>query len=399
MRLAIVVNVYPQASQTFIRTQFQGLLAAGVDCHIVDKAITPRSDSRADVDGGRVHRLTVATRRGYPAELAARSALTVAKQPRRTLKHLRSTMATRRPLVGSHWLSLDRLSRLAPDVVHYSFASYAVGDEHVPGSLGIPFVVSCRGFDLTNVGTGDDHFYHPLWAAVDFVHFRSEDLLDVARQRGFDDSTPHAVTPPGIDADYFSPAHTSEERRSTERPHTILSVGRLVKKKGHEVGLAVIRQLLDRGCPVRYDIVGDGDLAQELKQEAERLQVAHVTRFLGEVTPDRVRDLMRQADVLLHPSWQEGFGVSVLEAQSVGLPVVCTDAEGLPQNVDHGVTGFVVRRGDVAALTNRVQELLDDPDRAKEAGKAGRRRVVDRFSIDREIQSYVDSYNMLLANG
>ena len=65
-----------------------------------------------------------------------------------------------------------------------------------------------------------------------------------------------------------------------------------------------------------------------------------------------MRDLLAWADVLVHPSLTEAFGVAVAEAQAMGLPVVCSDAGGLPENVDHGVTGFVVPRRDAAALAS-----------------------------------------------
>jgi colanic acid/amylovoran biosynthesis glycosyltransferase len=391
MRVVIVVNGYPVTSQTFIRTQFEGLQSVGVDCHLLDKGITPQAVARTLEIDERVHRLNVRARGGYKVELSGRALSTAIRHPSRSVRHLQSTIAQGARLFGSHWLTHQRLFDLAPDVVHYSFASYAVGDEHVPDSLGVPLVVSCRGFDLTHVGVTNQSFYERLWSASAFVHFRSQDLLRLAQQRGFDDTRPHRVTPPGIDSEFFAPRDNAAAPQPGRRKK-IVSVGRLVEKKGHEVALAVVRALLDRSLDIEYEIIGSGDIEARLRERAAELGVHHVTQFSGELDPTEVRNRLQDADVVLHPSWNEGFGVAVLEAQSVGVPVVCSDAEGLPENVEHTVTGFVVARGNVAGMAARVEELITDEELASRLGRAGRARIVKSFGVEREIQAYVASY-------
>lgn len=390
MRVALVVNRYPVPSQTFIETQIRGLLARGVECHVVDKA-AERSQQSPDIDEEHVHRLRVTGEGGIGSRLAGQAVTLALRHPGRSLAHLRALARWRRSPLGSHWITLDRLTGVAPDVVHYSFASYALGDEHLPELLGVPLVVSCRGFDLTHVGKGDRTTYRRLWTVASFVHFRSTDLLEIARARGFDDRRPHAVTPPGIDASYFSPLEPSHVLPRQAAP-VVVSIGRLVKKKGHEVGLEVVSELRRRGLELRYKIVGEGEREEELRTIARALGIEDAVDFLGVLPPSEVRAVLRGADVLLHPSWQEGFGVSVLEAQAVGVPVVCSDAEGLAENIADGVTGFLTRTGDVRSMAQHVERLLTDEGLRRRMGEAGRVRVLRGFSVDREIQSYIDSY-------
>jgi colanic acid/amylovoran biosynthesis glycosyltransferase len=396
MKVALVVNRYPVASQTFVRTQFEGLRAANVDCHILDKAIDPRFSADRQPQIAAVHRLPVVTRATHRAELLVQAAGASAVRPSLARRNYRAAQQISRPVAASHWLTLSRLAALRPDVLHYSFASYAIGEEHLGRALGIPLVVSCRGYDLTHIGVGAPDFYRRLWDAVDFVHFRSSDLLGIAVERGFRPSTPHRVTPPGVDATFFAPAPTANDLRGDRNAFRVLSIGRLVPKKGHEVGLAVIRKLREEGVNVTYEVVGSGERQAELERLASDFGVADVTRFMGELGPGGVRDRLRDADALLHPSWHEGFGVSVLEAQATEVPVVCTDAEGLAENVEDGVTGAVVPRGDIDTMALQLSRILLDVDLARQMGRAGRARVLDRFSIRREIASYVESYRALV---
>jgi Glycosyl transferases group 1 len=110
-----------------------------------------------------------------------------------------------------------------------------------------------------------------------------------------------------------------------------------------------------------------------------------------------VRDAMRWADVCLHPAISEGFCVSVIEAQSMGLPVVCTDADGLGENVAHEQTGFVVERRDAGALAERLTELAADPALRERMGAAAVTRAHERFGFDRQLDELETLYHAALA--
>ena len=121
-----------------------------------------------------------------------------------------------------------------------------------------------------------------------------------------------------------------------------------------------------------------------------------VIQFLGAQPREVVREQLDWADVFLHAAVSEGFCNAVLEAQSMQLPVVCTDADGLPENVVDGVSGFVVPRREPQALAEKVTILAADPKLRARMGQAGRERVVNHFQLDVQIEKFDAFYKTVL---
>jgi hypothetical protein len=176
----------------------------------------------------------------------------------------------------------------------------------------------------------------------------------------------------------------------------VLTVGRLHWKKGHDYAIAATRALVDRGIDVEYRIVGEGDQLEPTRFAIEDLGLAGRVQLLGALPAQEVRELLAWADVFVHPSLTEAFGVAAIEAQAMGLPVVCSDAGGLPENVEHGVTGFVVPRRDGAAIAGRLAELVADPALRLGMGRAARRRAEATLSHERQLDGFEQLYERLL---
>jgi colanic acid/amylovoran biosynthesis glycosyltransferase len=122
-------------------------------------------------------------------------------------------------------------------------------------------------------------------------------------------------------------------------------------------------------------------------------------RLMGALSRDAVRDEMNWADVFLHASVSEGFSNAVLEAQAMRLPVVCTDAGGLPENVLDSETGFVVRRREVTPIVEKLALLARSPQLRMKLGRAGRRRVENSFNIEEQLSSFEAMYLEVHAAG
>jgi colanic acid/amylovoran biosynthesis glycosyltransferase len=148
-------------------------------------------------------------------------------------------------------------------------------------------------------------------------------------------------------------------------------VGRMTWEKGYEHAMAAIAKLRDRGVDMEYRVIGDGPLMEGLCFQRYRLGLEGVVTFLGAMDRSRVREEMRACDLFLHASVSEGFCNSVLEAQAMEIPVVCSDAGGLPENVEDGVTGKVVPRRDAEALAEALARLAMDPPLESEIGEGG----------------------------
>jgi colanic acid/amylovoran biosynthesis glycosyltransferase len=177
----------------------------------------------------------------------------------------------------------------------------------------------------------------------------------------------------------------------------LLSIARLHWKKGYEHTLAAVARVRAAGMELEYRIVGDGPYEDAVCACVEDLGLGDCVVLLGAQSRDAVLRELQQADLLLHGAVSEGFCNAVLEAQACGLPVVCTDADGLSENVETGESGLVVPRRDPVAFADAVAQLGADPETRRRMGEAGRRRAIDRFRLERQAEEFVDLYQLATA--
>jgi N-acetyl-alpha-D-glucosaminyl L-malate synthase BshA len=150
-----------------------------------------------------------------------------------------------------------------------------------------------------------------------------------------------------------------------------------------------------REVPAVLLMVGEGPERASAQALARRLGVEEKVRFLGR--QDHIEELTGIADVFLLPSELESFGLSALEAMASGVPVVGSDAGGLPEVVKHTETGFVLPVGDIEGMAARTIEILKDEEHARELGQAGRRRAASLFGAERVVSQYERFYETVLA--
>jgi glycosyltransferase involved in cell wall biosynthesis len=137
-----------------------------------------------------------------------------------------------------------------------------------------------------------------------------------------------------------------------------------------------------------FPIIGDGAERGGLERLAAELSIADCVHFLG-TRPD-VPELLSLLDVLLLTSLNEANPVSILEGLACGKPVVATRVGSVPETVLDGEVGYLVESGSTDAMTRRVVELLSDRNLAASLGGAGRRHVVDHWSVERMVHGYED---------
>lgn len=174
----------------------------------------------------------------------------------------------------------------------------------------------------------------------------------------------------------------------------VLCVSNFFAYKGHDDLVKAAARLVPSFPGVTFLLVGreSGALAATRSLVA-RLGVREHIRFLGSRAD--VPDLLRAADLFVHPSHQEGFSNAILEAMAAGLPVVACDVGGNPEAVVDGVTGRLVPPQDPMALAAAMAEILADPGKGKSMGEAGRRRATEQFSLDRMVGEIEELYESL----
>lgn len=199
-----------------------------------------------------------------------------------------------------------------------------------------------------------------------------------------------ALVPPAVDAARFTPG-------PAPAGPDLLIVGRLARGegyKGHEVLFRALGPLGERlGRPATLRVVGEGAARAGLEARAAVLGVADRVEFSGRLPLDALLDAYRGCGVFAMPSrverrprglWTgEGLGIVYLEAQACGRPVIASTEGGAPDAVRPGETGLLADPRDPEAIAAAAAELLADPQRAAEMGRAGRRRVEESFSVDR----------------
>ncbi|MCB0005344.1 MAG: glycosyltransferase, partial [Anaerolineales bacterium] len=399
MRLVLVVSAFPKLSETFIVSKFLGLLDAGWDVHIVCRRSNasewhnfPELANRPDIRH-RIH-LTWPTKPRWRASLLMPVALgrVLLANPGYGRR------GWRRWGIGMlrHTYLDAALAELKPDLVHFEFGSLAVERMHLPQMLNCPVTVSFRGYDLNYIGLEKADYYAPLWRKAAGLHLLGHDLWQRAQRRGCPADKPHALIPPAIDTTFFQP----EEPRTIEsavgtpdRPLRILSVGRLEWKKGYEYALQAVQLLQQQGIHCEYHIIGGGDKSAAIAFARHQLRLDDTAQFLGATPRAEVKKQMAWADLFLHAAVSEGFCNAVIEAQAMQLPIVTSDADGLAENVAHNTTGFVVSRRDPHGLALGMARLAREPALRRQFGEAGRRRVLDKFSLDSQIQAFSAFYS------
>ncbi len=159
----------------------------------------------------------------------------------------------------------------------------------------------------------------------------------------------------------------------------LLVVGRLRIRKGVDVLLAAMPELLRRHPAARLLIAGDGEHRTALERAAAALALGEAVSFLGRADAARVRRLLRGAAALVVPSIYEGMPLVVLEAMEASVPVVASRVSGIPEVVEDGSTGWLVPPEEPASLAAALAAALDDPAAAARRGAAGRRLLSERF--------------------
>jgi len=185
------------------------------------------------------------------------------------------------------------------------------------------------------------------------------------------------VINPGVDATRYSPDPASPRAAVP----TFLYVGRLKRYKGVETALRAFAAARRTRPELALEIAGQGDDRPRLERLAAALGLGAAVRFRGFVPDAEKRELLRRSWAVVFPSPKEGWGISNVEAAACGTPALASDSPGLRESVRHGVTGFLVPHGDVAALSERMLVLARDPLLVERLGR-GARAFAETLSWD-----------------
>jgi glycogen synthase len=363
----------------------QGLVERGVEVDVVTGSVGSSAECRAS------------WLRSEPFE---HSGLTVYRvRSRRTGVHEAGMGDAASYLVAAFPLIRRLLRTHTYDAVHVFFSLPTGALLPFLNLRAMPVVVSLRGSDVPGY---DPHnralqLVHRLlipltrwiWRRADRVVALSDSLGQLALHTLPD--LRYSVVPNGVDLTLFHPAETT--RRRSPRPIRCLAVARLVERKG--LGdLIKALALLERGR-FELEIVGGGSDERALRDLATRLGVASEVRLMGALSRTDVARRYREADLFTLPSSAESFGNVFAEALASGLPIVATAIGGIPDLVEHGTNGLLVRPGDISALAGAIRYLAEDPDLRHEMSQRNCAKAEATLEWSQVTRRYLSTYEAI----
>jgi teichuronic acid biosynthesis glycosyltransferase TuaC len=277
-------------------------------------------------------------------------------------------------------LALRRLRRsFAFDLVHAHNAVPA-GDAVRRTHLEVPLIVSVHGGDVLHTAprsqAGEEAVRRVLAVATTTLA-NSRGIAELSRSHGAED-----VRVVHLGADLASPRRGAATLR--ESSPSLVTVGHLVARKRHADVMRALAVLAKRHPALRYVIVGDGPERVALEGLAARLEIADRVEFRGQLAPAEAIEQAHRCTLFAMPSTEEAFGVAYVEAMAGGVPAIGCRGEPGPEEIAAAGDGFVlVPPGDIERLTQRIDELLSDPQRLREAGIRARETVAANFSWER----------------
>ncbi len=221
---------------------------------------------------------------------------------------------------------------------------------------------------------------------------------------GIDPATVQVIHP-GVDLERFANVRPAAhvERVIAGRSPVLLSVGRLQRRKGHDLAIEAVASLKADFPRLVYLIAGTGIELDRLKGIARDRGVEDRVVFLGEVPDDDLPGLYAACDIFLMPTRQEqqdveGFGIVYLEAAAAAKPVIGGRNGGVPEAVADGRTGLLISGTDVAELAQAIRTLAASPEQRRRMGTEGRERVEREFTWDRAAEK-LDAFHRRLTDG
>lgn len=409
-RLGMVLKGYPRLSETFISGEILLLEEQGFEVHIFSMRPPREAARHASVERirARVTYLPEYLLPGLP-RLLWHNLLLLLRMPGRYLRGVRLLLsrfgrAKKKHTWLKHFLQAGLLVQTCrtDETISHFHAHFA----HTPTSVamyaallsGVPLSFTAHAKDIY---TQDEDALAEKMARARFVltctGYNERHLKRLARERGL--NTPVHCVYHGIDLSLFSPPGGSNPPRiAPEPPYRILSVARLVEKKGLPDVFAALALLQAEGLDFRYELIGEGEDRDKLEALARELGIAERVRLLGALAHEAVIERFRASHAFVlgcriaENGDRDGIPNVVAESMALGVPVAATDVSGIPELVEDGTTGLTCPPGDPAALAAILRGLLTDAALRARVIPAAREKVERVFDNRTLILRIADIY-------
>jgi glycosyltransferase involved in cell wall biosynthesis len=295
-------------------------------------------------------------------------------------------------------LSSEARSRIrAADMIHYQWPGHLLTYGVIARKTHKPAVLSLRGrqINIQPHMPGMESYAAALKRALptcSAYHCVSEDIMREAIAYGLDPQRAWVIRP-AVDTEFFTPADTSP---SSPRQRVAM-VGAFIWRKGYEYALLAFQEALQSGADLLLTIVGDGEERDRVEYTIADLDLMDRVELRGKLSPEGVRQTLRESHLFLHASLSEGIANVALEAMACGLPVISTDAGGMREAITNGVEGFLVPPRDTSCMAERLLSLSQDQETARQMGLQARERAVRDFNLRDQGCRFKEMYEKVLS--
>jgi len=372
LRVGYILKQYPRLSETFILNEILGLEANAVDVSIFSLRNATEGRFHAAIASvkGAVHYVGGATKVGFLDALRALPNVGAAQLPA-ALQFLDRLPKEHRPLVALQAIEIAERAQCANiDHLHAHFMTVAARTAHVVSLLtGIPYSVTAHAKDIYRHGID--------WDLASTIAGEAEAIVTVC-----DANLDYlADRLEGSGANLVRIYNGLGPQSSPTPPHDrtqglVVSVGRLVDKKGFDLLVAAVAAARDQNSDLRCVIVGDGDQRERLEALVAELGVADIVSFAGALPQDRVAEWLRRAELMVAPCRigadgnQDALPTVLLEALGAGLPAISTPVAGIPEIITDGGRPTRDKRSDYRLTSGRSETPRDGSGGTGETGKA-----------------------------
>ena len=256
-----------------------------------------------------------------------------------------------------------------------------------------PFVSTCHGFFKTRLSRK----YLPCWgdAVIAISSPVEHHLLD---DFGVPQQKIHLIES-GIDLDEFTPVDEKMKAQHRDRfdlgnEPIIGMIARLSDVKGPDILIEAMKSVLEHIPNAKLLLVGEGRMEGALRMLVRRLELMEHVQFFSVVS--KTQEMLPLFDIFAMPSRQEGLGLSIMEAQASGLPVIASRVGGIPSLIEDGKTGILVEPENPDGLAEAIIKLFNDKDRLGIIGAAGREFIRSHYSANQMVDKTVELYKSLL---
>jgi colanic acid/amylovoran biosynthesis glycosyltransferase len=403
LTVVYITGRFPGRSETFIERQIRGVAQAGAQVKVLCM------DQQESGEGAAMTVPGIDAILGAPQAQPGRWGRLMAMLQlilRRRLPWMQMARLFPRALTDPHacyftyFAMAEGLRACEPfDIAHAQFGHLGrlVAALKDIGMVDRPLVTAFRGGDTTIALKRDAAMYQELYRRGERFLAVSQHLRDLHIQAGCEPSK-ISVHHSGLDLKEWP-----FRFRECGSPLRVLTVGRLVGKKGTSDVIEAVSQLKERNTDIHLDIIGDGPLMPQLKQLAEDRELHSQVTFHGWKNRSELMELYSNAGVLVAASVtgedgdMEGIPNVLKEAMALGLPVVATRHGGIPELVKDGETGILVDEHDVDGIAAGIRHIVDHTDKASRRGGKARQLIEEAYDIQILSQSLMTEYQSIVS--